>query len=380
MKYRPLGRDNVPVSVLGYGCMRLPLIDNDYSRIDDEKAEMQLRYAIDHGINYVDTAYGYHGGNSETFLAKALGDGYREKVLLATKMPSWLIKEKADLERILAEQLAKLNTDHIDFYLLHALNKGYFDNYVRLDVFAFLETARQAGKIRNIGFSFHDDHQVFAQIINAYQWDFCQIQLNYYDEEYQAGLKGMRLAADRGIDVIVMEPLRGGSLALNPPEAVRDLWNAYPKKHTPAGWALRYLWDKPEVKVVLSGMNDLDHIKDNIAEASAAEAGMLSNQERELITKVKQEYKSRIKVDCTNCKYCMPCPHGVNIPRNFAFYNDAHIFGDFPGSISAYQRFVDAEERAGMCQACGHCEPLCPQHISIIKQLTEVAAFFNPKQ
>ena len=376
MKYRRLGSENDQVSIIGFGCMRLPIIDNEYSKIDEVEAKKQLRYAIDRGINYVDTAYPYHGGTSEAFVGRALKNGYREKVFLATKSPSWLINSREDLDKYLDIQLSNLQTDHIDYYLLHALNKKYWDNYLKCDVFDFIEKALESGKIRNIGFSFHDEFEVFEEIINAYDWDFCQIQLNYFDEEYQAGLKGLHLAASKGIGVIIMEPLRGGRLAVVPDE-ISDIWNSYPEKHTAAGWALRYLWNKPEVRVILSGMNNLDHIDDNISEASLSESNMLTDLEVALIDKVKHLYKSRIKVDCTNCKYCMPCPNGVNIPGNFAVYNNASIFGDKEYHKKQYFNNMKPEELADMCIACGACEPQCPQNIEIIKELQNVAMYFK---
>lgn len=376
MKYRKLGKYQDEVSILGFGCMRLPVIDGEHDKIDEKEATKQIRYGIDNGVNYIDTAYPYHGGMSEKFVGKVLQDGYREKVFLATKSPSWLIESHEDLDKFLDIQLSNLKTDYIDFYLLHALNKKYWDNFIKQDCFSFIKRSLENGKIRNIGFSFHDKFEVFEEIINAYDWDFCQIQLNYFDEDYQAGLKGLKLAASKGIDVIIMEPLRGGRLA-NAPEEINELWNSYKEKHTPAGWALRYLWDKKEVKVVLSGMNNFDHIDDNIKEASKAEANMLSDEEKALINKVKNIYKSRVKVDCTNCKYCMPCPHGVNIPGNFAIYNNASIFGDKEYFKKQYYSQLKPEELADMCQKCGTCEPLCPQNIEIIQQLENVAMYFK---
>ena len=371
-----MGRNKDNVSILGFGCMRLPILDGKYDQIDIEEAKKQVRYAIDNGVNYIDTAYPYHGGNSEAFVAKALKDGYREKVFVATKCPSWLVETREDMDKFLDEQLQKLETEYIDFYLLHALNKKYWDNYLKLGVFDFIEKALDSGKIKNIGFSFHDEHKVFEEIINAYEWDFCQIQLNYFDEEYQAGLKGLKLAAEKGIDVVIMEPLRGGRLA-QAPEEIQKLWDSYEEKHTAAGWALRYLWNKPEVKVVLSGMNNFDHIKDNIQEASMAEPDMLFDQEVELIDKAKKIYKSRIKVDCTNCRYCMPCPNGVNIPGNFAIYNNAWIFDDKEHFKKAYYGQLKEEELADKCIECGTCEPLCPQGIEIIRELQNVAMYFK---
>jgi len=357
--------------------MRLPVINGEYGNINEEEAKKQVRYAIDQGVNYIDTAYPYHSGNSEAFVGRTLLDGYRERVFLATKNPSWLIKSREDMDKYLDIQLERLQTGHIDYYLLHALNKKYWDNYLKHDVFDFIKKALASGKIRHIGFSFHDDYPVFEEIINSYNWDFCQIQLNYYDEDYQAGLKGLKLAAQKGIDVIIMEPLRGGKLAQQGQGQIQEIWDQAANKHSSAGWALRYLWNYPEVKTILSGMNNMDHINENIAEANQAEANMLNEKEKSLIKQVKAIYKSRIKVDCTNCKYCMPCPYGVDIPENFSFYNNAFIFNDIEGSKNAYHGQMKPDMMANMCQACGQCESLCPQNIQIIHELENVWALFK---
>ncbi len=375
MKHRQLGKNKV--SILGFGCMRLPVINDDYGNIDEEEARKQVRYAIDHGVNYIDTAYPYHQEKSEEFVGRTLQDGYREKVFLATKCPSWLIRSRSDMDKYLDIQLERLQTDHIDYYLLHALNKKYWDNYVKHEVFDFIKKAKASGKIRHIGFSFHDEYPVFEEILNSYDWDFCQIQMNYFDEEYQAGLKGLKLAGEKGIGVIIMEPLRGGRLAQQGLGEITEVWEEAEEKHSSAGWALRYLWDYPEVRTILSGMNDMDHIKENIAEAKTAEVGMLTEKEKGLINRVKHIYKSRIKVDCTNCKYCMPCPYGVDIPGNFSFYNNAFIFDDIEHFKNAYHGQMKAESLANMCQACGQCESLCPQNIQIIHELENVWELFK---
>ncbi len=376
MKYRTLG-NNKDVSILGFGCMRLPVIDGNYGQIDQEEAMKQLRYSIDHGINYIDTAYPYHEEASEGFVGEVLKDGYRDKVYIATKMPSWLIKSREDLDKYLDIQLERLQTDYIDYYLLHALNKDFWRNYKEHDVFDFIKKAKDSGKIRNIGFSFHDTYEVFEEIIQSYSWDFCQIQLNYFDEEYQAGVKGLKLAGSLGVGVVIMEPLRGGKLANHVPNEVLDLFGQSKEKHSPAGWALRYLWNYPEVSVILSGMNRMDHIDDNLSEANAAEVDMLSEKDKQIIQQVKRFYKSKIQVDCTNCKYCMPCPYGIDIPGNFSIYNNAHIFNDKEGHQKQYYRMLKPEQLAEACKQCGTCEPKCPQNIQIIDELEKVATYFK---
>ncbi|MBN2540399.1 MAG: aldo/keto reductase [Bacilli bacterium] len=375
MKYRSLGQ-NESVSILGFGCMRLPVVNEVYADIDETEATKQIRYAIDNGVNYIDTAYPYHGENSEAFVGRALQDGYRDKVFLATKCPSWLIKTREDMDKYLDIQLERLQTDYIDYYLLHALNKNYWENYKKLGVWDFIDKALESGKIKHIGFSFHDEYPVFEDILTSYDWDFCQIQMNYFDEDYQAGLKGLKLAGKRNIDVIIMEPLRGGRLAEQGPGEIQAIWQKAENKHSSAGWALRYLWNYPEVKTILSGMNNMDHIKENIKEAEKAKVNMLTEDEKALINEVKHVYKSRIQVDCTNCKYCMPCPHGVDIPANFAFYNNAFVFDDKEHFKTAFRNQLKPESWADACQKCGECEPKCPQQIEIIQELERVADYF----
>ncbi len=375
MKYRTLG--NSEVSILGFGCMRMPIVDGDYSKINEEEAMKQIRYAIDNGVNYLDTAWPYHSGNSEAFVGKVIKDGYREKVHIATKLPSWLIKSRDDMDKYLDLQLENLGVEQIDYYLLHALNRRFWDNLCRHDVFDFIKKAQESGKIKYIGFSFHDDYPLFEEIIKAYDWDFCQIQLNYYDEEYQAGVKGLKLAGELGIGVIIMEPLRGGRLAEQGPGEIQKIWAEADEPHTSVDWALRYLWNYPEVKLILSGMNNLDHIKENIAIASNVEADILTEKEKGLIKRVKSVYKARIQVDCTYCKYCLPCPQGVVIPACFEYYNDAFVFENKEHLKNRYLNELRPEMRADKCVQCGECESKCPQNISIIEELVNVAEFFK---
>jgi hypothetical protein len=371
MKYRKLGRSGVEVSVLGFGCMRLPIIGGDEGHIDESQANRLLRAAIDKGVNYLDTAYPYHKGESEAFLGRALRGGLRDKVHLATKLPSWAVETPADFDRFLDEQLTRLQTDHIDFYLLHALKADWWEKLRNLGVLEFLDRAIRDGRIGAAGFSFHDELPLFKQIVDAYDWSFCQIQYNYMDEQIQAGREGLDYAAERGVGVVVMEPLRGGHLARESAPDIQDLWNCAPVRRTPAEWALRWVWDHPGVTSVLSGMNDPSQVEENCRIAEQATPRSLSPQEQAVIGQVRDTLRQRIKVPCTTCGYCLPCPSGVNIPRIFNIYNDLFIYGEshFPRRI--YRITMNAAELAGNCTRCSLCEQHCPQHIPIIKRLAE---------
>lgn len=375
MKYRQL--NGTKVSQLGFGCMRFPVIGGDNGKIDEPRAIKMLRYGIDQGVNYIDTAYPYHKGTSEEFVGRALQDGYRERINLATKSPTWLIKSYEDFDKYLNKQLDNLQTDHIDFYLMHTLDEDKWENLKKCDVFKFLDAVKKDGRVKNIGFSFHDNVKLFKEIIDSYDWDFCQMQFNYLDGEYQAGLEGLRYAGDKGIGVIVMEPLRGGKLVNNLPDEIKDKFKAYDENRSLASWGLRYVWNFPEVKVVLSGMSELEHVEDNLKTADVAQADGLTDEEKGLINKASDILHSKILVDCTACKYCMPCPHGVNIPENFEILNNASLFDDDEAGKRAYKNSLSDEEKASSCVECGKCEKACPQHIEIRKMLKVVREKFE---
>lgn len=372
---REMGKTGEKVSALGFGCMRLPTRDDQ--SIDVDEATRMLRFAIDNGVDYVDTAWGYHNGQSEPFVGSALQDGYRDKVNLATKLPSWLIKCREDMDYYLNEQLRRLRTDVIDFYLIHALNRRYWKNLKEHDIFEFMDSALASGRIRHIGFSFHDTLDVFKEIIDSYGWEFCQIQYNFVDTEHQAGLEGLKYAAGKGIGVAVMEPLRGGKLATNVRDDILSIWTSSGIDRTPAAWALRWVWNDPDVGVVLSGMSTMDQVRENIETAREASPYSMSSSELAIVDKVREEYKKRIKVSCTGCSYCMPCPSGVAIPTCFDFFNDAYMFDSIEDHKKAYLRSVKKENRASLCVECGRCEELCPQNIPIIEQLKEVSSLFE---
>jgi len=346
-------------------------------RIDEERAMRQIRGAIDQGVNYIDTAVPYHGGESERFVGRVLQDGYREKVKLATKLPPQSVNTRKDMDRILDIQLKKLKTDHIDYYLLHGLEATQWKKLSDLGVLEFLDTAKASKKIRNAGFSFHGDRRTFKEIIDAYDWTFCQIQYNFLDETNQAGTEGLRYAASKNIAVMIMEPLRGGMLAAGLPAEVQKTYDRAPVKRSAAAWGLRWVWNHPEVTVVLSGMNDEKHIAENIKTSQTAFPNAMSEAELSTVAEVAGIYKRLMKVGCTGCAYCMPCPFGVNIPMCFSLYNDYHIGtsrmlarGMYGGMLMG--GIMPGRSDASLCRECGRCEKACPQHIAIPQELKKV--------
>ncbi|HSQ92672.1 MAG TPA: aldo/keto reductase, partial [Methanoregula sp.] len=376
MQVRKVPKTGDELSVLGFGFMRLPS-KKQGSGIDEERAIRQLRYAIDHGVNYVDTAPAYHFGRSEQILARALEDGYRKKVRIATKLPPWSVRTRGDMDRILDGQLATLKTSHIDYYLLHSLTKESFSRLKSLGVLEFLTAARQDGRIKNAGFSSHADLATFREIVDSYDWTFCQIQYNYLDEYNQAGTEGLEYAHGRDLAVMVMEPLRGGNLAGPVPDDVQRIWDQAPVRRPPAEWALRWVWDHPGVTVVLSGMNDERHIDENLRAAEGAYPRSLSLDDLSRIASVRDTYQKLMKIGCTGCRYCLPCPAGVDIPGCFSLYNARFLF---PHDNSAkFQYFgrhgglMGGVSYAGLCRACGRCEKACPQHLRIRDLLQDVS-------
>jgi predicted aldo/keto reductase-like oxidoreductase len=378
MLYRTVPKNGDQISILGFGCMRLP---KQGKSIDVERATRQVRIAIDRGVNYIDTAVPYHNGESEPFLGQALSEGYREKVYLATKLPPWQVHAREDMDRILDAQLERLRTDHIDYYLVHSLDGKSWEKMDGLGVREFLDRAKADGRITNAGFSFHGGPEAFKEIVDAYPWEFCQIQYNILDEHNQAGREGLEYAHERGLAVIIMEPLRGGRLGGSVPPAVQEIYERAGIDRSPAGWALRWVWDHPEVTVVLSGMNEEAHIDENLATADAALPHSLTPEEHALIERVKETYGALMKVDCTGCNYCMPCPHGVNIPECFSYYNNYHMFGNKTETKITYLGrlggILGTEAYAGMCRSCGKCETACPQHLPIRDLLNDVSRTFE---
>jgi predicted aldo/keto reductase-like oxidoreductase len=374
MQYRIVRKNGDQLSALGFGAMRLPM---HKGRIDEERARNQIRLAIDNGVNYIDTAFLYHEGQSEEFLGRALQDGYRQKVKLATKLPPSVVKNREDMHTILDTQLRKLQTDSIDYYLLHGLEAHSWKKLRDLGILEFLEHRKNAGKIKNAGFSFHGDYQTFKEIIDAYDWVFCQIQYNFLDEDVQAGTAGLHYAASKNIAVMVMEPLRGGMLASRLPKEVKKIYERANNPWSAAEWGLRWVWNHPEVTVVLSGMNHENQVIENITTCENALPGSMTPDELGVIGKVAKCYKQLIQVRCNGCGYCMPCPHGVNIPLCFSFYNQ-YFTRDRKLRTRAQYGFqlmggLSEPADASLCKNCGKCMKNCPQHIAIPVELKKVS-------
>lgn len=367
MEYRKMEKLGISPSMLGFGCMRFPTTPD--GEIDEARAEKMLDTAIAAGVTYIDTAYPYHNGKSEPFVGRVLKKYPRESFYLATKLPVWLVNSVEDAERLFNEQLERLQTDYIDFYLLHAMGKARYDDMVRLGVVAWGEKKKAEGKIKYFGFSFHDSYEAFEHIITDRAWDFCQIQLNYMDTETQAGLKGYELAESLGVPLVIMEPVKGGSLTTFADD-IADMFKAERPDASLASWALRYVGTLPDVKVILSGMSTEEQVADNLKTFEKFEP--LSDREQQLVKEVVAAVKARVKNGCTACRYCMPCPFGVDIPRNFAIWNNYAMYGNAGGAKWNYYHDMKPESRADQCRQCGACEKVCPQAIKIRENLVEV--------
>lgn len=379
MQYRKLGKLNWEVSVLGFGAMRLPLAGKEAGEVDEPESIGMMRYAIDHGVNYVDTAYRYHEGRSEAIVGNALKDGYREKVKVTTKLPVWLVEGAKDFDRYLNEQLGRLQMEKVDFYFLHGLNSKSWAKVRDLGVLRWAERAMADGRFDHLGFSFHDNFEAFQQIVDDYDnWTSAQVQYNYMDVDYQAGRRGVEYAASKGLAVVVMEPIRGGQLA-KPRGPVAEVWESAAPKRSPAAWALLWVWNQPEVSVVLSGMSTMEQVVENVALADRARPGMLGREALALVGRAREAYKGLAPIPCTGCKYCMPCSSGVEIADIFEMYNDAMIYEDPREARWVYGRFKE-EQRADKCTGCGECMDACPQEIDIPEWLEKVHTFLAPKK
>ena len=368
MKYRTFGKLGIQGSAFGLGCMRFNGAASGDSVIDEQKAVSLIRRAIDGGVTYLDTAYVYLDKTSEIVLGKALQDGYRDKVTIATKMPAEAVKNRADMEALLADELTKLQTDHIDFYLMHGIDKEKWEYFKSIGAPEFFEEMKQAGKIRYKCFSFHGPYEDFEYIIKDNDWDMVQIQYNYMDVDNQAGTKGLELAGSLGIPVVIMEGLLGGRLA-NAPDNVQALYDAFPVKRSPVEWAFRWLCNRPEIATVLSGCNEEAQIDDNLRIFDTVEPGIMTPDELKLMDDVRNAYNSRTKIGCTGCRYCMPCPNGVNIPGIFSAWNNVSLYNADPKQDWNMNMILQNGETADKCVQCGACEAACPQHLPIIDSL-----------
>ena len=369
MNYRT-DRYGNQLSILGFGCMRFP---QTLGKIDMKETEAEIMTAYEAGVNYYDTAYIYPG--SEAALGEILNKNQiREKVSIATKLPHYLIKSIADMDKIFAEELRRLRTDYIDHYLMHMLtDTETWERLKSLGIEEWIEKKKASGAIRQIGFSYHGNSEMFCKLVDAYDWDFCQIQYNYMDEHTQAGRRGLYHANKKGIPVIIMEPLRGGKLVHRLPDSAKKIFADYKIQRTPAQWAFRWLWNQPEVTVVLSGMNSDEMVRDNIQTASTVEIGELGESEEQMLKQVVDAINAKMKVGCTGCGYCMPCPKGVDIPGTFAAYNRRYAEGKF-WSLVDYVICTTLRKNstaASNCIQCGKCEKHCPQHIEIRKHLKD---------
>jgi predicted aldo/keto reductase-like oxidoreductase len=366
MEYVRFGTTDMEVSRFGLGCMRFPKDEND--AINESEAIEMVRLAIDSGVNYLDTAYVYEG--SEATLAKALAGGYRERIHLATKSNTWDVEKHADFEKYLDEQLKRLNTDYFDVYLLHNLYDLNWERVVRYDGFSFLDDMVKKGKIRYKGFSMHNTLDAFKTAVDSFAWDMTQIQLNILDEHVQAGVEGLRYAAERGLAVVIMEPLRGGSIVTNKPAAIDALVADYPEKRSLVDWCFRWLYDKPEVSLILSGTSSLAQLKENLAIFENSRSDVLSRENRAFIDSIRACYESQNSIGCTACEYCLPCPNDVAIPEIFRLYNNNVLTGNsFVDKLVYSGGYLTKSRGADQCIECGDCETKCPQSLPIIESL-----------
>lgn len=350
---------DVDTSLLGFGCMRFPTVDN---KIDEEKAEAMIDRAYAAGVNYFDTAYPYHDGASEPFVGRVLNKYPRDSYYLATKLPLWKIKTLDDAKQLFEEQLRRVDKDYIDFYLFHSFGRDSFENMKKLGVIEYLESEKAAGRIRFLGFSFHDSFEVFKDILEYRKWDFCQIQLNYMDVDVQAGMAGYALAESLGVPMIIMEPVKGGSLA-NIPEDSLKFFHKLDSNASPASWALRFVGSLSNVKVVLSGMSDPSQLEDNLATFSDFKP--LTEEEQEAVENTAEFIRKRVFNGCTGCRYCMPCPAGIDIPYNFSIWNQFGMYQNEGHTKWVWNNQIDDSKKAKNCLSCGQCEAACPQKLNI---------------
>lgn len=369
---RKMEKLGAEVSLLGFGCMRFPL--DAQGNIEEKEAEEMLDTAIKSGVNYIDTAYRYHNGDSEPFVGRVLNKYPRDSYYLATKLPIWMVNAPEDVDRIFEEQLERLDKEYVDFYLIHALDKERFETMKKFGVLERLEQKRAEGKFRYLGFSFHDEEDVFEEILSYYNWDFCQIQFNYMDTDIQAGLRGYEFAKEKGVPMVIMEPVKGGMLSSLPSDVEEDFRKERPDNSI-ASWALRFVGSFSNVKVILSGMSSMEQVKDNLGIFSDFQP--LSEREKELVDKSARDMKAKVKNGCTGCSYCMPCPSGVNIPLNFKIWNEYAIYQNQGRTRERLKTELKKGELADSCVKCGKCEKACPQKLPIREHLKQAAEDFG---
>lgn len=375
METRKMEKLGIETSLLGFGCMRFPMTAED--KIDEAEAEKMIDRAIAGGVNYIDTAYPYHDGMSEVVVGKILKKHERSSFYLATKLPVWLVNTADDVDRFLEEQLTKLQTDHIDFYLMHAMNRERWDKMLKIGCVTRLEELQAAGKIKYLGFSFHDDYEMFEEMLNYRNWDFCQIQMNYMDAENQAGVKGCELAESKGVPLVIMEPVKGGSLSAFS-EDITEKFRTLDRNASPASFAFRWVAGLPGVKVILSGMSSMQQVEDNLK--TFTDFSPLSEKEHEVIGQVVEIIQSRVKNGCTNCRYCMPCPAGVDIPGCFGTWNAYHMYQNYNIVKWRWENELGDSHQAKNCVKCGKCESACPQKLSIRRDLEQVQADLDKRE
>jgi len=374
MQYRQFGNKDLKVSALGFGAMRLPTVDG---QIDESTATQMVHQAVDSGVNYIDTAWPYHGGESERFLGRALKGGYREKVTLATKMPRWDVEKAEDFEKIFQQQLSKLQTDWIDCYMIHGLNAEAWKRVRDLGVIEWSQKKIASGEMKYFGFSFHSTCEDLKYIIDDYDgWDMCMVQYNYMDIQRQAGQEGVRYAHKKDLPVVAMEPLLGGKLSWQPPEAVQKVWDKAETSRSPVEWAFRWLWNQPEISVVLSGMSSPEQLEENLAIASKEDYDQLSETEKELVKEAREAHHGLCPIPCTTCDYCQPCPEGVKIPKIFSLYNEAYMYNNIENGKKRYQKMPE-EQKISHCSECRQCEKVCPQGIAVVDWLKKVEQEFG---
>lgn len=371
MLYRDMGKSGKKVSLFGFGAMRFPVAED--GSIDEAESIAMIRKAIDSGVNYIDTAYTYP--KSEEIIGRALRDGYRDKVLIADKIPPFLVRQEEDKERMFSTSFERLGLDYVDFYLLHNLTGSIWKNALKWDMIGFLDQKKKEGRIGHVGFSFHDDLKLFKEIVDAYDWDMCLIQLNFMDKDFQAGEEGLRYAASKGMGVAIMEPLKGGRLTARVPSAVQEIWDRDPSGRRPVEWAFNWVASHPEVSVIQSGVSSMEQLEDDIRIFSDPAIETIPEEGFLLLDEVSQKYSKLIRYGCTGCGYCLPCTQEIDIPGIFSYYNDWMAF-DKPGNVK-FEYTNWQKTHASDCIGCGACEEKCPQKLPIIRAMREAEEEFG---